>query len=415
MKIRFIYPRFHRFLDTYPELSKFPAIAGVWRFTMPPALGLRILAALTPADVEWALTDENVEPVDYDEEVDLVAISFFTPQASSAYEVARRFRARGVSVVMGGMHPSMAPDDAKPHCDSLCVGEAEEIWPRMLEDFRAGRLRPVYGPEYPDPSTWVRPKQGLFGNSGRYDWPASLLQVARGCPHHCPYCNIPCIQGRRVRFRDVDAVLEEAEALQGEEFYITEDVIMFQARSVMDYTERLFTALAELRDLRIFLTSALPFNSRPEFLELLARGGVASLYLTFGFDHISEGINRGDAGAVRESKEIVDRIRDSGIEVHGAFAVGFDQDDGGVFDRVLDFCSTIEMNRAEFFIATPFPNTPLWHQLQGEGRILHTDWSRYNTASAVFRPKQMTPEELTRGYLRMWTEYYGVDDAPVLV
>jgi radical SAM superfamily enzyme YgiQ (UPF0313 family) len=408
MKIRFIYPRFHRFLDTYPELARFSQLAGVWKFTMPPALGLRILAALTPADIAWSLTDANVEPVDYDEDVDLVAISFFTPQASSAYEIAAGFRARGVTVVMGGMHPSMAPEDAKAHCDAVCVGEAEGIWPRILDDFRAGRLQPSYGPEYPEPSQWVKPAQGVFGNAGKYDWPASLLQVARGCPHHCPYCNIPGIYGRKIRLRDIDSVIEEATELQGQEFYITEDVIMFQARAVMEYTTALFERLAELNDLKIFLTSALAFNNRPKFLELLARGGVESIYLTFGFDAISERINRGDRAAMAAARAIVEGIRAAGIQVHGAFAVGFDGDGPDVFDHVLEFADALQMHRAEFFIATPFPNTPLWHQLHADKRILHTDWSKYNTANVVFQPKQMTAEQLTRGYLRMWTEYYGV-------
>ncbi|NCQ61206.1 MAG: hypothetical protein GW913_11145, partial [Myxococcales bacterium] len=112
MKVRLIYPRFERFLEAYPELADVPSIAGLWEFKMPPALGVPMLASMMPDDIEWAATDENVTPIDYDEDVDLVALSFFTPQASSAFEVADRFRARGVTVVMGGMHTTLNPDDS---------------------------------------------------------------------------------------------------------------------------------------------------------------------------------------------------------------------------------------------------------------------------------------------------------------
>jgi len=410
MKVRLIYPRFARFRDTHPELETLPQVAGLWKYRMPPALGLQILATLMPDDIEWEVTDANLDPIDYDEDVDLVGISFFTPQAESAYEIGDEYRKRGVKVVMGGMHPSIIPEDAEPHCDSVCVGEAETVWTTILEDARKGQLRRRYGPEVPPPSAWVRPTRSIFERPGVYDWHAALVQVVRGCPRTCTYCNLPGLQGHNLRFRPVDDVVVDIEQLQGREFYITEDVIMFKTRAVERYATELFTRLAEL-DQRIFLTSALVLNHRPQFLDLLARAGTQCLYMTTGFDPLSEALYRGDARATQKSIDLVRRIEDHGIRYFGAFGVGFDNDDPGVFDRILEFCEKAGIVTSEFFIATLFPNTPMWHQLKAENRLLHTRWGEYNCAHVVHKPAQMTEQQLMDGFLRMWREFYA--DVPV--
>ncbi|MBX3249887.1 MAG: radical SAM protein [Myxococcales bacterium] len=406
MKIRLIYPRFARFRDTHPELETLPELAGLWKYRMPPALGLQILATLMPDDVEWAVTDANVDPIDFDEPLDLVGVSFFTPQASSAYAIADEFRARGVKVLMGGMHPSMIPEDAAAHADSVCVGDVETLWHTILDDARQGRLRPRYGPVEAPAETWVRPTRSIFDRPGVYDWHAALVQVIRGCPRVCPYCNIPEIQGKHLRFRDLDDVVDDIRGLRGREFYITEDTIMFKTRAVERYATELFERLADL-DPRIFLTSAFGLNERPQFLDVLARGGTQCIYVTFGFDPISEGVYRGDARFVQRAKDTVAAMQDRGMRFFGAFGVGFDDDDEGTFDRILEFCESAGIITAEFFIATPFPNTPLWHQWRAEDRLLHTDWARYNCAHVVHRPKRMSEDRLMEGFLQLWRDFYA--------
>ncbi len=407
VKIRLVYPRFERFLDAYPNLAAIPTIGGLWRYRMPPALGTQILAAMMPEDVEWSITDENVAPIDYEEPVDAVGISFFTPQASAAYAVGDAFRARGVPVIMGGMHPSIAPDDARPHCDSICIGEVEPLFDGILADLRAGRLAPTYGPAHPPPSPpWVRPRRGLFDDRGDgYDWKPSLVQVARGCPRPCLYCNLPILQGDALRFRAIDDVVDELATLAGRDVYITEDVIMFRARSVEQYTIELFERIADL-DVRVFTTSSLVFNARPRFLDALARGHTRANYVTLGFDPISRGVYEGDPARIEATRRQVDAMQERGIRFHAAFGVGFDDDDPGVFERILRFCEDAGVVTAEFFIATPFPNTPLYAKLARQGRLLHRDWRRYNGAHVVFRPAQMSEERLREGFLEMWTEHY---------
>ena len=191
MKILLVYPRFERFLEAYPNLAAIPTIGGLWRYRMPPALGTQILAAMMPSDVEWTIVDENVQAIDYDQEVDCVGISFFTPQAESAYAVGDRFRARGVPVLMGGMHPSIIPDDAAPHCDSICLGEVEALWPEILADLRAGGLKPRYGPRTPTASQWVRPVRGLFDDRG--------VKRSDGSPPRPPWTGTPSRRGATSR------------------------------------------------------------------------------------------------------------------------------------------------------------------------------------------------------------------------
>lgn len=409
MRIRFIYPRFERYMEAYPDLGLIPSVAGLWKYRMPPALGVQILATITPPEFEWAITDANVEPVHYDEDADLFAISFFTPQAESAYAIADALRLRGKTVVMGGMHPSVFPEDAIPHCDSVCVGEGERAWLRILDDLRAGALRPRYDGEPTPPEEWVTPLPDLFPKVDGYDWNAQLVQVARGCPRTCDYCNLPILQSHGLRFRPVEQVMENVRQLRGKDFYITEDVVMMQSRAIARYADELFTAIAN-ENANIFITSSLAFRNTPQFLELLARAGARSLYVTTGFDPISRGVYDGDPALTRKAIEIAKRIESFGIRFFGAFGLGFDEDSPEVFDRVLAFCDAAGIVTAEFFIVAPFPNTPMWKQLTSEGRIHHRRWTEYNGGHVVFRPKQMTEDQLVAGFHRCWRDFYsGVD------
>lgn len=309
---------------------------------------------------------------------------------------------------MGGMHPSIVPDDARPHCDSLCLGEVEGVWDDILCDLRAGALAPTYGPR--TPQRWVRPMRGLFDDRGDgYDWKPSLFSLARGCPRPCLYCNIPILQRGALRLREIDDVIDELRGLEGRDIYLTEDVIMFRASSIEAYTIALFDRIAEL-DVHVFMTSALVFNTRPRFLDALARGHTRANYVTLGFDPISRGVYAGDPKMIEATRRQVDAMQERGIRFHAAFGVGFDDDDPGVFDRILRFCEDAGIVTAEFFIATPFPGTPLYRQLAREGRLIHRRWVEYNGGHVVFAPRKMTAAQLSDGFLQLWTEHYRGQD-----
>src|SRR4030042_2396631 len=235
MKIKFIYPKFDKFLETYPDLAKMPAIASIWAFTMPPSLGIPIMAGLTPDDVEWHVQDQNIEEINFEDDSDLIAISYFTPQASYAYEIGDEFMRRGKTVIMGGMHPSMMPNEVCRHCNSICIGEVDTLWQQIVEDFRRGQMRPVYKASCPPaPDEIVSPKPDVF-EIKRYNWNASLVSITRGCPYNCSWCNIPIYQGREIRFRPIDVVVQDISRLSGKEFYITDDTIMLNRASNHKY------------------------------------------------------------------------------------------------------------------------------------------------------------------------------------
>jgi MoaA/NifB/PqqE/SkfB family radical SAM enzyme len=407
MKITFIYPKFDKFLETYPELAEFPQIAATWAYTMPPAMGIPILINLLPPDVEWRIVDQNVEPVDFEDDADLVAISYFTPQAAYAHELGDELLRRGKTVIMGGMHPSVIPEDAAPHCTCLCVGEADLVFPRMLEDFRAGRLKPRYrAEELPAPHEIVPPRKGVFEVEDKYDWHASLISVTRGCPFGCDWCCVPLYQGRKTRLRPMEDVVEEIRRLEGKEFYITDDMVMLNRPRISRYMEELCERIKDL-NVRMFLSCSPAMNADPAFLDAIAKAGAASMYTVFASDPFSARFYSRHPGVWERTVLLAKMLRDRGIRLFGSFGLGFDCTFADQFDLVLEFCREADVKTAEFFIATPFPATPLWEQIEREGRFIEPrDWRKFNCANVVFRPRNVTEERLREGFLYCWKEFF---------
>jgi radical SAM superfamily enzyme YgiQ (UPF0313 family) len=407
MKITFIYPRFEKFLETYPQLAEMPAVAATWAFRMPPAMGIPVLINLLPPGVGWKVVDQNVEPVDYNDDADIIAISYFTPQAGFAYEIGDEFLRRGKTVVAGGMHPSTIPDDAAHHCTSLCVGEADTVWPQILSDFKSGTLKKVYKAEtVPAPEQIVPAKPGIFDIDNKYDWHASLVSITRGCPFGCEWCNIPLYQDTKIRLRPMDAVVAEIEKLSGREFYITDDMIMLNRPRITHYMLDLCERIRDYR-VRMFLSCSPAMHNDPAFLDALAGAGAASMYTVFASDPFSQRFYKREAGVWARTIDLVRQLEDRGIRFFGSFGVGFDSMGEDQFDTILDFCTKAGVKTAEFFIATPFPGTPFWKRVEAENRfIMPRDWKKYNCANIVFKPKLISEEKLLSGFLGLWREFF---------
>ncbi|MBD3317923.1 MAG: radical SAM protein [Chitinivibrionales bacterium] len=407
MKITFIYPKFDKFLETYPELAAFPQIAATWAYTMPPAMGIPILINTMPPDVQWRVVDQNIEPIDFEDNCDLVAISFFTPQAAYAYNIGDEFLRRNKTVIMGGMHPSVIPEDAAPHCTSLCVGEGDKVFPRMLEDFRAGDLKPIYRTnEPPHPESIVQPRAGVFDVESKYDWHASLISVSRGCPFGCDWCCVPLYQGTRTRLRPMEDVVNEIRRLSGKEFYIADDMVMLNRPRITRYMMELCERIKDF-DVRMFLSCSPAMNADPKFLDAVAEAGAASMYTVFASDPFSARFYSRHPGIRRRTMDLVKMLEDRGIRFFGSFGLGFDCTFEDQFDLVLEFCHEADVKTAEFFIATPFPATPLWRRMEREGRLIEPrDWRRFNCANVVFRPKHVTEDQLREGFIHCWKEFF---------
>ncbi len=414
MKIKFIYPKFDKFLETYPQLAEFPEIAATWAYTMPPAMGIPILANLVPDDIEWVVEDQNIEPINYDDDCDLIAISYFTPQSYYAYQLGDEFLKRGKTVVMGGMHPSMIPDDAAAHCTAVCIGEGDTIWPTIISDYRKGALKPVYKATCPPPPDQiVPPKQGIFSLENKYDWHASLVSVTRGCPFNCDWCNVPIYQGNETRLRPIDQVVEDIRKLSGQEFYVTDDMIMLNRPKIQRYMMELFDRVKDF-NVNMFLSCSPAMNTDPEFLDAAARAGAKSMYTVFASDPFSSRFYSRNEMIWQRTIDLVKQLEDRGIRFFGSFGLGFDCMKEDQFDLVLEFCEKANIKTAEFFIATPFPNTPFWHKIKEENRfILPRDWRKYNCANVVFKPKHTTEQQLVDGFVYLWKEFFKRADHEV--
>lgn len=365
---------------------------GHFRYKFP-ALGLLTLAGCTPPDFEVELIDENVTPWDGTTDAELVGLSVMTPLAPRAYELADRFRAEGRTVVLGGIHPSCCPEEAQAHADAVVVGEADRLWPRLLEDFTQGRLQPLYRSEEFIDMAEVRPaRRDLLAPKG-YITP-NMIQFSRGCPYDCEYCTVTAFYGRRFRYRPLEAFVEEFHSLHGRFAFIVDDNIVSSRRRAMELFDR-------LKGGGLWWGSQAPITigDDPALLRAMAASGCKSIFI--GFESLSQD-NLAMMGKqfvkANLHAERIRRIQDHGIGILGSFIVGYDHDTEAVFDELHDFILRTRLETFLVSILTPFPGTKLTARLEQEGRILSRDWRRYDMNTAVIQPRGMTPERLQEKY-----------------
>ncbi len=411
MNITFIYPKFEKLLESRLEL-KTPegAKKHLGDFSMPPALGIPIMTALSKNEHNVKLYDENIEKINYDDNADLIAVSFFTPQANYAYDIAKRFKSKGKIVIGGGMHPSLMPEEASQYFDAICIGEVEGVWADILNDFQKGQLKKIYKKEVHDIDIVPIPEREVFTGRNNYDWEAKLIQTMRGCSFYCENCIIPAEFGSNLRFKSIDKVIDEFNVSQiSGDYYLIDDTLFLPHRECREYRTKLFKAIAELPvKPRIFISGSLNTSYDSDFLKLLKDAGVINLYLVTGSDPYSvKAFQKGQQQFFEHGLEFVDRYQQEGIEVYISVGLGFDYQNNHVFDISLDFIRKANIRTAEFYILTPFPQTPVWHQFRKEDRILHYNWTKYNTANVVFKPKNFTEQELLDGYIRCWRDFYS--------
>ena len=370
---------------------------------LAPPLVLPLLAALTPADVDVRLVDENVEAVDTNAAVDWVAITCMTASAPRAYAIADAFRQRGVPVVMGGIHPTVLPDEAAAHADAVVVGEAEPVWRDVAADLAAGRLRSRYEHlGYAELAGLPRPRRELL-RIERY-LTTNIVQTARGCPNACAFCTVSTVSGRRYRFRPIPEVVEEVRSLSGGWVGFVDDNIAGHARRAKE----LFEALIPLKRRWIGQTD-LTMARDPELLSLAARSGCQAMFV--GLESLSQENLRATGKSPNVGTDMgaaITTIHKAGIEIIGSFVLGLDGDDCGVFARTVEFAERHKLVAAQFAVLTPFPGTAMRQQLEGDNRILDHDWSHYTMSNVVFRPRHMTDLELRAGQKYVYARFYSI-------
>ncbi len=389
MKVTLVAPkRPHSIADRFIKAGNKP---------MQYPVALPLLAALTPSDVDIKIIDENIEDIDFEEQVDLVGISISsTYLAPRAYGIADEFRKRGVKVVAGGTHVTFLPEEAAEHCDSVVRGEAELIWPEIIGDFKKGRMKKFYqSDKYSDISLLPVPRKELL----KLDkYVIDSVQTSRGCPHRCLFCAVERLNPKTCRYRPIGEVLNEIKESPFSSFEFID--VNFGAN--LERSKELFKSIVSQN---ITWSSDAPLYAArdKDFLKIARESGCQSL--TFGFESIrAENLKRIDKtfNYTEEYREIIRRVHHYGIGVIGSFIFGLDGDDKNIFKEFMDFTENSEIDLFIPYILTPYPGTRIYEQFKQEGRILETDWEKYDSTHVVFQPRLLTAEELYKGMIPIW-------------
>ncbi len=396
-----------------------------------PQLTMPLLAGLTPSSWRVTHTDEITHAVDLNLKPDLAGITAATPAAPRAYQLASAFRRNGVKTVLGGPHATLTPYEAANYADIVVVGEAELVWERILEDvvrekgYKVGvhTLDEAMGftvESMPNGSRIYRcqapaslaklphARRDLIQNGGWNKWWATkgAIIATRGCPHHCDYCSIPVLypKAHKMRFRPVEEVAAEIAGIPDKGIVFWDDNIGANPR----YAKALFNAIKPFKKWWTSQTTMISCRDQ-EFLQLAAESGCKALFVGLesvyqnSLDQSQKGHNQ-----VREYKKLIDNAHQVGIAIQTGIIFGFDSDDKEVFARTVDVMGEIGMDNATISLLVPYPGTAAYAKLKAEGRIIDHDWRHYNGKThVVFRPKQMTPDQLLAGYEWAKSQFYS--------
>ncbi|MGJ5813282.1 B12-binding domain-containing radical SAM protein [Paludibaculum fermentans] len=397
-----VLPRFALLVN--PFYPKDPH-ASFGKHVLTPSLALTSFAATTPAHWRVEYWDENLldgRPP-FDPLPEVVGISVHLTFAERAFALARWYRQRGCKVILGGLHVLSCPEECAPFADALALGDGVRLWPRILADVEAGCLRPEYSATYdsdyredPAPRRSILPKRSFLTTTS--------LIATRGCHNRCGFCYL-ATDGLRMPYRMRDPAQIAAEFVaDGQPYAVFVDNNLGSNRA---YLRALCQALRPLEKIWSAAVS-IDVTDEPGLIREMALAGCTGVFV--GFESLTDANLTEARKKSPKAEDYARRVRilhDVGIQVNGSFVLGFDHDRKDVFARTAEWVEENRLECATFHILTPYPATPLFRQMEAEGRLLHRDWGRYDTAHAVFRPKHMTPEELERGYAWMYERLFS--------
>jgi radical SAM superfamily enzyme YgiQ (UPF0313 family) len=369
-----------------------------------PLAGLLAVAASIPRDqYEVILTDENIEVIDFDLKADLVGISAMTSYVNRGYEIADQFRTRGVPVVMGGVHPSFMPQEALKHCDAVVIGEVELVIDRLLDDLSHGSMRGSYKSQALHSMVGMpMPRYDLLKKHRYVN--RTFIQTSRGCHQGCTFCAEPLMNGLKFRYRPVDEVVREMENC-GSRFISINDADFF---GTPERPKQVMRAMKG-RGFRWQAGVTSKLAQDDEMLDLAADSGCTML--SIGFESISRATLKSVHKHVNRPENfaaLVEKIHSYGIMVFGLFMFGFDGDDRSVFEETVRFNRESNYDACAYSVLTPYPGTLTWYEMKKANRIISFDWDKYDQGQVVYRPAQMSGDELRLGQLQAYDTFYAL-------
>lgn len=356
-------------------------------------LTFAVLAGLLPDEVKCVLYDDRYERIPYNEATDLVCINVEIYTARRSYEIADRYRRAGVKVALGGFHVSMMPEEAIEHADCILTGDAEEIFPVLVADLAAGRLKNIYQGHFPPRLDGLHTRWEIF--NGKNYLPLRLTQFSRGCPNHCKFCATGSLYQRTHCCRPVDEVVDELARQQSSFVFFVDDNITAQP----DLAKELFRKLIPLKK-RWIGQASLSFTDDPELMDLMKRSGCAGLVVGFESTNPENLVQMGKNCNMHLDSyaPVIEKIRNVGFQLWAAFLMGYDADDLDSIKRTVQWATDQKFCFAAFNILSPYPNTPLYDEMKASGRLLYDKWwldNHYHFGDAVFKPAKMSADELT--------------------
>ena len=381
------------------------ANASFGKHVLTPTLALSSFAATTPRHWRVGYWDENLldgRPP-FSPMPEVVGITVHLTFARRAFELADWYRKRGSKVILGGLHVLSCPEECAPHADALALGDGVQLWPQVLRDVEADSLRPRYSATYesdysedPAPRRSILPRHSFLTTTS--------LIATRGCHNRCGFCYL-ATDGLRMPYRVRDPRQVAAEFAADRQPYAV--FVDNNLGSRRDYLHSLCSALRPLNKIWSAAVS-IDVTDDPSLIRNMALAGCTGVFI--GFESLTDG-NLSDAHKktpkTSDYARRVTMLHDCGIQVNGSFVLGFDHDRKDVFARTAEWVEENRLECATFHILTPYPATPLFRQMESEKRLLHRDWTLYDTAHAVFQPRHMAPEELEQGYAWIYDRLFS--------
>jgi len=381
MKIIFIVPAIGK--------KKGEKYIGTWK--MEP-LTIAVLKSLTPVDVETVLYDDRIELINYDEKADMVVISVETYTAKRSYEIAQKYREKGIKVVLGGYHVTLIPDEAEGYADSIIIGNAELVWNEVLEDCKNGSFKKRYVGEIAYLS--IQPDKSIF--EGKKYVPVSLVEIGRGCCNSCEFCAIAGYYKYKYYPRPHDDIIRDIKSSQHKYHFLVDDNLVADRAHAM----ALFKKMEPL-NIKWAGQGTLDMARDKEFLKAMKKSGCELILV--GFESLDaenlKQMNKRINIMENERDELIQRIHDAKIGIYATFVFGYDNDTEDTIKKAVEFSKKHKFYTVAFNHLLPFPGTRLYDRLKKDGRLLYDKWwleENYNYGELAFKPKNMSPEALSK-------------------